>query len=70
MNNTQHKVRIYDLSKELNLEYKVSFVTSGSKQNIFISNLENFLDYDDKIFSKDYWKLVLKKYSKKINKVV
>ncbi len=58
------------ISKELNLEYKINLVNSGSKQNIFISNLENFLDYDDKIFSKDYWKLVLKKYSKKINKVV
>ena len=58
------------ISRELNLEYKINFVSSGSKQNIFISNLENFLDDDDKILSKDYWKLVLKKYSKRINQIV
>ena len=58
------------ISKELHLEYNVKVESSGSKQNIFISNLENFLDDNDKIFSNDYWKLVLKKYSKKINQVV
>ena len=58
------------ISKELHLEYNAKFVSSGFKQKIFISNLENFLDDDDKILSKDYWKLVLKKYSKRINQIV
>ena len=57
------------ISKELDLDCNINLLNSGYKQKIFISTLESLLGDDDKIFKKNYWKLVLKKYSKKINKL-
>ena len=58
------------ISFELNLDYKAKLVNDGFKQNILISTLKDVLGSDDKIFLRDYWKLVLKKYIKNIYKIV
>ena len=58
------------ISFELKIDYKAKVVNDGFKQNILISPLEDFLGSDDRIFQKDYWKLVLKKYIKNIYKIV
>ena len=69
-----HNIDVFSIVKfisfELNLDYKVNLVNEGFEQNIFISTLESELGSDDKIFKRDYWKLVLKKYAKKIFQIV
>ena len=67
-------VDIYSIVKfiafELGLDYKVNLINEGFEQNIFISTLESVLSSNDNIFKEDYWKLVLKKYTKKIYQIV